>query len=63
VGGREVWLATTDGSTTGPPDITQDQLEYELEFARDGDHPSPGTFHFHLRCFGAWELERTKPVK
>jgi hypothetical protein len=39
--------------------VTQDQLEYELEFAQDGD-PSLNKLHFHLRCFAVWELERTK---
>jgi hypothetical protein len=43
--------------------ITRDQLEYELEFARDGDNPDLEKFHFHLRCFAAWEFERTKPAK
>jgi hypothetical protein len=40
--------------------ITQHQLEYEGEFARDGDAPIVDKFHFHLRCFAAWEFERTK---
>jgi hypothetical protein len=40
--------------------ITQDQLEYEFEFAGDGDNPKRDKVHFHLRCFAAWEFERTK---
>ena len=35
--------------------ITRDQLE--LEFDQVG---APDTLHFHIRCFAAWELERTK---
>ena len=40
--------------------ITKDQLEFEIEFARDGDNPGLDKFHLHIRCFAAWELERTK---
>jgi hypothetical protein len=49
--------------------ISQDELEYELEFAchddnpkRDKVHPQRDKVHFHLRCFAAWEFERTKPA-
>ena len=37
--------------------ITRDQLEFEIEFQRLG---GLDTFHVHIRCFAAWELERTK---
>jgi hypothetical protein len=37
--------------------ITRDQLELEIEFERVGGLDK---FHVHLRCFSAWELERTK---
>jgi hypothetical protein len=40
--------------------IAQDECEYELEFAGDGA-PAGRRFYLHLRCFAAWELERTKP--
>jgi hypothetical protein len=40
--------------------ITRDQLDCEVEFARAGDNPGLDRVHFHLRCFAAWELERTK---
>jgi hypothetical protein len=43
--------------------ITQDQLEYELESAWDDDTPERDKVHFHLRCFAAWEFERTQPAK
>ena len=40
--------------------ITRDQLELEIQFARDGAASDPDTFHVHVRCFAAWEFERTK---
>jgi hypothetical protein len=42
--------------------ITKDQLELEIQFARAGGAtPRMDKFHLHIRCFAAWELERTKP--
>ena len=38
--------------------VTKDQLEFEVQFARDGDNPGLDKFHIHVRCFAAWELER-----
>jgi hypothetical protein len=42
--------------------VTQDQMEFELEF---GDEPRSQVLrtaslvlHFHATCFAAWELER-----
>ena len=40
--------------------VTRDQLEFEIQFAHDGDTPGLDKFHVHLRCFAAWEMERTK---
>jgi len=40
--------------------VTRDQLEYELQFSHDGANPGLDRFHMHLRCFSAWEMERTK---
>jgi hypothetical protein len=40
--------------------VTPDQVEYEVQFARDGGSPELDRFHLHLRCFAVWELERTK---
>ena len=42
--------------------ISPKQMEYELQFARDGATPELDRFHLHLRCFAAWEMERTKPM-
>jgi len=39
--------------------VTKDQLEFEVEFAHDGDNPGLDKFHVHVRCFAAWEFERT----
>ena len=37
--------------------VTKDELEFEVEFARNGDNPGLDKFHIHIRCFAAWELE------
>ena len=37
--------------------VTKDQLEFEVQFARDGDNPGLDKFHVHIRCFAAWEFE------
>ena len=34
--------------------IKQNQVEYEIEFRLHGGLTS---YHFHLRCFAAWEME------
>jgi hypothetical protein len=39
---------------------TRDQLEFEIEFARDGDNPGRDKYHVHVRCFAAWEFERRR---
>ena len=40
--------------------VTKDQLEFEIQFAHDGDNPGLDKYHIHVRCFAAWEFERTK---
>jgi hypothetical protein len=40
--------------------VTPAQVEYELQFSHDGAAPRLDRFHLHLRCFAAWEMERTK---
>jgi hypothetical protein len=40
--------------------VTKDELEFEIQFARDGDNPGLDKFHVHVRCFAAWEFERNK---
>jgi hypothetical protein len=40
------------------PPVTQDQMEFEIQFARDGDNPGLDKFHVHIRCFAEWEFER-----
>ena len=38
--------------------VTSSQSEFEIQFARDGNNPGLDRFHFHIRCFAAWEFER-----
>jgi len=38
--------------------VTRDQLELEIQFARDGVWSDVDGFHVHVQCFAAWELER-----
>jgi hypothetical protein len=33
-------------------------MEFEVQFAKDGDGHFH-VFHIHVRCFSAWDLERT----
>ena len=42
--------------------ITEDQLEFEIQFPRDDAAPGLGAVHVHMRCFAAWEFERTKEL-
>ena len=39
----------------------QDEVEFELEFSRDGDDGGDrgSPHHVHAQCFAAWEFERT----
>ncbi len=55
-GGNGMGLPCT---VCGEPIPTTD-TEYELEFSHDGAAPGLDRFHLHLRCFDAWEMERTK---
>jgi hypothetical protein len=38
--------------------IKRDEMEFEIEFARDGANPGLDKFHVHIRCFAAPEFER-----
>jgi hypothetical protein len=40
--------------------VRKDELEFEIQFAHDGDNPGLDKFHVHIRCFAAWEFERNK---
>jgi hypothetical protein len=46
-------------SVCGLP-VKRDEMEFEIEFARDGDNPGLDKFHVHIRCFAAWEFERRR---
>jgi hypothetical protein len=39
--------------------VHRDELEFELEFARYDTHPHLDRYHVHIRCFAAWDVERT----
>jgi hypothetical protein len=41
--------------------LTKDELEFEIQFARDGGNPGLDKYHVHIRCFAAWKFERSKP--
>jgi hypothetical protein len=43
--------------------VTAQQMEFEIQFSHDGDKPGLDKFHVHLRCFAAWEFERTRDPK
>lgn len=38
--------------------VKRDELEFEIEFARNGNEDTQNTYHFHIRCFAAWQHER-----
>jgi hypothetical protein len=40
--------------------VTPEELGFEFEFARDGYGRPSASFHAHIRCFAAWELERDR---
>ena len=40
--------------------VTKSEMEFEIQFAYDGDSPGIDKYHVHVRCFAAWELERNK---
>jgi hypothetical protein len=39
--------------------VTKQEMEFEIEFEHDGA-PDLDKFHVHIRCFAAWEFERSK---
>jgi hypothetical protein len=38
--------------------VTKDEMEFEIQFARDGGNPGLDKYHVHVQCFAAWEFER-----
>src|SRR5687767_10917117 len=48
-----------DCTVCGRP-VTASEMEFEIQFARDGDNPGLDKFHVHIRCFAAWEFERNR---
>jgi hypothetical protein len=39
--------------------VKRDELEFEIQFEHDGANPGLDKFHVHIRCFAAWEFERS----
>jgi hypothetical protein len=40
--------------------VKREDLELEIEFNRHGVTPDLDRYHLHVRCYAAWEFERTK---
>jgi len=40
--------------------VVADQVEFEVEFDRNGPHSGVDKYRAHLACLSAWELERRK---
>lgn len=38
--------------------VGKEEMEFELQFSLKAD--GSDSYHFHVRCFAAWELERGK---
>jgi hypothetical protein len=57
---REAEMGGTLAQAVKDAPIKRDQLELEIQFARDGSSLGPDSCHVHIRCFAAWEFERTK---
>ena len=38
--------------------VRPNEMEFEIQFARDGDNPGLDKYHVHIRCFAAWEFGR-----
>jgi hypothetical protein len=51
--------AGADCAICGAP-VKRAELEFEIEFAPDADDPGLTTYHVHIPCFAAWQLERDK---
>ena len=40
--------------------VRRDEMEFEIQFERDGDLPGLDKYHLHVRCFAAWESNEPK---
>jgi hypothetical protein len=38
--------------------VKKEEVEFEIQFERNGAKPSLDRYHVHIRCFAAWEFER-----
>jgi hypothetical protein len=39
--------------------VKPEEVEFEIEFDHEGGDRGPDNYHVHLRCFVAWDFERT----
>jgi hypothetical protein len=63
-GPDRAWCTNGDGAhcaICGQP-ITPDHVRYTIQFDHEGRGARVDRFQLHLRCFAAWEMERTKPT-
>ena len=50
-----MWAGRSDGddcAICGAP-VGREEMEYELEYIRNGPDPGVDTHHVHIRCFNA----------
>jgi hypothetical protein len=52
----------TDCAICAAP-VTRAEVEYEIEFARNGEGSGVDTYHVHMRCLAAWISERSSDAK
>jgi len=38
--------------------VEKSEMEFEIQYARDGGIPHLDVFHVHSRCYAAWEFVR-----
>lgn len=39
--------------------VKAEEMEFEVQYARDGGAPHFDVFHVHTRCYAVWELLRS----
>jgi hypothetical protein len=42
--------------------VGREEIEFELQFAREAHDPDPEIYRLHIRCLAAWERERRANV-
>jgi hypothetical protein len=59
---QRMWGGTGDGAccVICGGVVTQHEFGMDLEFAREDGDPDKVEYHFHVRCYTAWDSERGK---